>query len=100
MHESLVGTFETCRRTLKMSAYRTKPEVIGARSERRQSGRRCCARLSGKRILCGRYCPERQLLAGRKSDAILWGKPPCQTIERRRKTMRSLLLAALGITAF
>ena len=29
------------------------------------------ARLSVKRILCGRSCPERQLLAGRKSDAIL-----------------------------
>src|SRR2546425_9726846 len=41
---------------------------------------RRCARLSGKRILCGRYCPEGQLLAGRKSDAILWQKPPCQQL--------------------
>jgi hypothetical protein len=24
-----IGTFETCRRTPKMSAYRGKPEVIG-----------------------------------------------------------------------
>src|SRR6202171_6349558 len=29
-----VGTFETCRRTLKMSAYRGRPEVDGAPSER------------------------------------------------------------------
>src|SRR6266436_2814647 len=29
------GSFETCRRTLRMSAYRGRPEVIGARSERR-----------------------------------------------------------------
>jgi len=29
------GTFETCRRTLRMSVYRGRPEVIGARSERR-----------------------------------------------------------------
>jgi hypothetical protein len=39
------------------------------------SGRRCCARLSGKRVLFGRYCPEGQLLAGRKSDPILLEKP-------------------------
>jgi len=26
-----LGTFETCQRTLKMSAYRGRPEVIGAR---------------------------------------------------------------------
>jgi hypothetical protein len=41
-HESVVGTFETCRRTLRMSVYRGRPEVIGARSERRvwsQTGR-------------------------------------------------------------
>src|ERR1700682_1068501 len=44
------------------------------------SRRRCCARPSGKRILCGRYCPEGQLLAGRKSDAILREKPPCQQL--------------------
>ena len=44
------------------------------------SRRRRCARLSGKRILCGRYCPEGQWLAGRKSDAILWEKPPCQQL--------------------
>ena len=30
---SAPGTFETCRRTLKMSAYRGEPEVIGRRSE-------------------------------------------------------------------
>ena len=29
------GTFETCRRSLKRSAYGRRPEVIGARSERR-----------------------------------------------------------------
>ena len=42
VHQSLVGTFETCRRTLRMSVYRGRPEVIGARSERRvwtQTGR-------------------------------------------------------------
>ena len=44
------------------------------------SGRRCCARLSGKRVLFGRYCPEGQLLAGRKSDPILWEKPSCQQL--------------------
>ena len=32
---SLLGTFETCRRTLKMSAYRGKTEVIGTPLERR-----------------------------------------------------------------
>src|ERR1019366_4515093 len=31
---SVVGTFETCRRTLKMSAYRGRPEVGGARPRR------------------------------------------------------------------
>ena len=31
---SPIGTFETCRRTLKMSAYRGRPEVLG----RRQNG--------------------------------------------------------------
>ena len=30
-----IGTFETCRRTPKMSATRARPEVTGARSERR-----------------------------------------------------------------
>jgi hypothetical protein len=30
---SCCGTFETCRRTLKSSAYRGRPEVIGASSE-------------------------------------------------------------------
>ena len=32
---SPIGTFETCRQTLKLSAYRGRPEVIGAQSERR-----------------------------------------------------------------
>jgi hypothetical protein len=32
---SVVGTFETCRRTLKMSANRGRSEVIGAQSNRR-----------------------------------------------------------------
>jgi len=33
---SLVGTFETCQRLLKWSAYYgERPEVIGAQSERR-----------------------------------------------------------------
>src|SRR6266404_1788208 len=32
---SVRGTFETCRRTLKRSAYGGRPEVIGTRSERR-----------------------------------------------------------------
>jgi CheY-like chemotaxis protein len=36
LHESLDGTFETCRRTQKMSAIRGRPEVIGARSKRRE----------------------------------------------------------------
>src|ERR1700682_1008850 len=35
MNESAVGTFETCQRTLKRSAYDGKPEVTGTRSERR-----------------------------------------------------------------
>jgi hypothetical protein len=35
MHESGCGTFETCRRYLKMSAHRGRPEVISARPERR-----------------------------------------------------------------
>ena len=30
-HESVVGTFETCRPALRMSADRGRPEVIGAR---------------------------------------------------------------------
>ena len=30
VHESAHGTFETCRRTLRMSAFRARPEVIGA----------------------------------------------------------------------
>ena len=34
------GTFETCRRTLKMSACRRRMEVIGARSERRNGAYR------------------------------------------------------------
>jgi len=34
-HESVHGTFETCRRTLRMSAYWGRPEVSGARSKRR-----------------------------------------------------------------
>src|SRR6202165_292639 len=33
VHESVVGTFETCRRALKMSVHRGRPEVIGAPSE-------------------------------------------------------------------
>ena len=32
---SEIGTFETCRRTLRESVYWGRPEVIGARSERR-----------------------------------------------------------------
>jgi hypothetical protein len=32
---SLIGTFETCRWTLKMSAFRCRPEVVGAWSKRR-----------------------------------------------------------------
>jgi hypothetical protein len=32
---SAPGTFETCRGTLRMSVLRGRPEVIGARSERR-----------------------------------------------------------------
>jgi hypothetical protein len=35
LHMSLHGTFETCRRYLKMSAHRGRPEVISARPERR-----------------------------------------------------------------
>src|SRR5665811_2550970 len=38
-----IGTFETCRRTLRMSANRGRLEVIGARSERRMV-RPCVAR--------------------------------------------------------
>jgi hypothetical protein len=30
---SPIGAFETCQRSLKISAYRGRPEVIGARSE-------------------------------------------------------------------
>jgi len=30
---SLAGTFETCRRALKMSAYRGGSEVVGAQSK-------------------------------------------------------------------
>jgi hypothetical protein len=33
VHESLVGTFETCRRTLRMSLDRGRPEVTGGRSK-------------------------------------------------------------------
>ena len=33
MHESGIGIFETCRWTLIMSAYRRKPEVVGAWSK-------------------------------------------------------------------
>ena len=32
---SLIGTFETCRWTLKMSAFRCRLEVVGAWSKRR-----------------------------------------------------------------
>ena len=32
---SSIGTFETCRRTAKRSAYGGRPEVIAKRSERR-----------------------------------------------------------------
>src|SRR5713101_7065880 len=41
------GTFETCRRTLKRSAYRGRSEVIGSQSERRdwtRSRSRICQR--------------------------------------------------------
>ncbi len=34
-HESVVGTFETCRAALKLSVHRGRPEVIGARPKRR-----------------------------------------------------------------
>jgi hypothetical protein len=34
VHESVCGTFETCRRDQKTSAYRGRPEVIDAPSER------------------------------------------------------------------
>src|SRR6266851_7203466 len=34
-HESGLGTFETCRRTLRMSVYRGRPEVVDLGSERR-----------------------------------------------------------------
>ena len=33
VHESLVGTFETCQPARKLSALRGRPEVSGARSE-------------------------------------------------------------------
>src|SRR5437899_9486780 len=33
--KSSVGTFETCRRALNLSAYRGRPEVVCTRSERR-----------------------------------------------------------------
>jgi len=35
LHESPIGTFETCRRTLRMSAVRGRPEVTGRHSNRR-----------------------------------------------------------------
>jgi hypothetical protein len=35
VHESVPGTFETCRRTVKMSLHGV-PEVTGRRSERRE----------------------------------------------------------------
>ena len=35
VHESFDGTFATCRRTSKMSAYRGRPEVIGRMAKRR-----------------------------------------------------------------
>jgi hypothetical protein len=35
VHESGFGTFETCRRTLRMSVYWGRPEVIGRVSKRR-----------------------------------------------------------------
>src|SRR6266850_1177858 len=35
VHESLHGTFETCRPALNTSVYRIEPEVIGVPSERR-----------------------------------------------------------------
>jgi hypothetical protein len=44
------------------------------------SRRRCCARLSGKRILCGMYCPKDNSSPGEKSDAILSEKRPCQQL--------------------
>jgi hypothetical protein len=34
-HESVCGTFETCRRSLTMSVYWGRPEVIGRLSKRR-----------------------------------------------------------------
>jgi hypothetical protein len=34
-YESAVGTFAKCRRATGLSAYRGRPEVIGAQSERR-----------------------------------------------------------------
>jgi len=35
-HESAVGTFETCRRTVTMSVYRGRAEVAGTRPNRRE----------------------------------------------------------------
>jgi hypothetical protein len=35
LSSSQFGTFDTCRWALNMSANRARPEVIGARSERR-----------------------------------------------------------------
>jgi len=37
-HESGIGTFETCRRVLRMSAYRGKPEVVGSRENDANEG--------------------------------------------------------------
>jgi hypothetical protein len=34
--ESPIGTFETCQRTVRMSANRGRPEVAGGRSKRRE----------------------------------------------------------------
>src|SRR5712664_1867862 len=78
-----IDTFRTWRDGLAMSAHRGKADIPPLGRDFRvwtHRRRRRCARLSGKRILCGRYCPEGQLLAGRKSDAILWQKPPCQQL--------------------
>jgi hypothetical protein len=73
------GTFQTCRRTLKMSAYRGRPEVVcarmthrghpiragGARNVRKSSGLPICSYLFGVQDLF------RPLVAYRESQSGL-----------------------------
>jgi hypothetical protein len=80
MATSEIGTFETCRPTLKMSAHWGGPEVVGRLSKRPTADVAAVRGQVENEFYAAGIAPKDNCSPGRKSDAILREKPPCQQL--------------------